>query len=123
MRCLYCRNHAGILRRVCLTCGRVIAVVERAGGEVGLAQLVDAFAAEGLTKEQVDRVLDAQIGDNPTVRDRLTSNMANFLMRNLGMPGRQTPEDVRKVRLAAASGEGAGTWTAGEKPTAGNFPR
>jgi hypothetical protein len=99
----------------------VTAVVERAGGEVGLAQLVDAFAAEGLTKEQVDRVLDAQIGDSPTVRDRLTSNMANFLMLNLGMPGRQTPEDVRKVRLASASGEGAGTWTAGEKATPGHL--
>ncbi len=115
MRCLYCSDRAGIFRRVCPTCGKVIGVVERAGGEVGLAELVDIFAAEGLTREQVDRVLDAQIGDLPTLRDRLTSNMANFLMRNLGMPGRQTPEDVRNVRLAAASGGGAGT-TAGERP-------
>lgn len=116
MRCLYCLDRAGLFHRVCGTCAKVIAVVEKAGGEVGLAGLVDIFAAEGLTREQVDHVLDAQIGDRPTLRDRLTSNMANHLMRSLGMPGRQTPEDVRKVRVAAASGQGAGTWAAGEKP-------
>lgn len=121
MRCLYCLNRAGLLRRVCATCARVIAVIERAGGEIALAGLVDIFAAEGLTRDQVDRVLDAQVGDQPTLRDRLTSNMANVLMRNLGMPGRQTPEDVRRVRLAAGSGQGAGTWKAGEKPPPGSF--
>ena len=118
MRCAYCRERAGFFRRICTTCAKVIAVVEKAGGEVGLAGLVDIFAAQGLTRDQVDRVLDAQIGDRPTVRDHLTSNMANHLMRNLGMPGRQTPEDVRRVRLNAASGDGAGTWSAGEKPPA-----
>ena len=78
---------------------------------VGLAQLVDLFAAEGLTREQVDRVLDAEIGGQPTIRDRLTSNMANALMQGLGMPGRQSPEEVRRVRVAASAGEGSGVWT------------
>lgn len=116
MRCLYCRERAGLLRRVCSVCAKVVAVIERAGGEVGIGGLVDIFAAEGLAREQVDRVLDAELGGNPTLRDRLTANMANVLMRNLGMPGRQTPEDVRRIRLAASSGQGEGVWMAGEKP-------
>jgi hypothetical protein len=78
---------------------RVIAVVDKAAGQAGPGQMVDLFASEGLTREQVDRVLDAQIADSPTIRDRLTAQMANALMRGLGMPGRQSPEDVRRVRL------------------------
>ncbi len=114
MRCLYCQQKAGLLRRICSVCARVVAIVERAGGQVGLAGLVDLFAAEGLTRLQVERVLDAQVSGGPTIRDRLTSEMANALMRGLGMPGRQSPEDVRRVRLAM--GGGAGTWGSGEEP-------
>jgi len=90
-------------------------VVERAGGEVGMAGLVDLFMEEGLTRGQVDAVLDAQIGGAPTLRDRLTSNLANSLMRGLGMPGRQSPEDVQRIREAMKTG-GAGTWVKGEVP-------
>jgi hypothetical protein len=94
----------------------VINVVDRAGAEVGLVGLVDILAAEGLRREQVDRVLDAEIGDSPTLRDRMTAQMANLLMRNLGMPGRQSPEDVRRVRLNMAVGSGEGTAGPGDKP-------
>jgi hypothetical protein len=81
-----------------------------------MGDLVDLFVAEGLTREQVDQVLDAEVEGQPTIRDRLTSDMANALMRGLGMPGRQSPEDVRRVRLAAASGGGEGTWKNADKP-------
>ncbi len=80
-----------------------------------MAGLVDLFAAEGLTREEVDVVLDAQVDDQPTLRDRMTSNMTNALMRGLGMPGRQSAEDVKRVREAMKSG-GAGTWVKGEAP-------
>jgi len=91
-------------------------IVERTGGSVGLVGLVDIFAAEGLTRDQVDRVLDAQVGGQPTLRDRLTSELTNVLMRGLGMPGRQSPEDVRRVRRSMRAGGGEGTWRAGGKP-------
>lgn len=107
------------MRRVCPTCTKVVAIVGRAAGKVGLASLVDIFKAEGLMREQVDRVLDAQIGSAPTLRDRLTSEMTNALMRGLGMPGRQSPEDVRRVRQAMNGGTGEGAWSAGEKPPPG----
>jgi hypothetical protein len=74
------------------------------------------FRSEGLTREQVDRVLDAQVGGEPTLRDRLTSELTNVLMRGLGMPGRQSPEDVRRVRGSMRVGGGEGTWRAGDKP-------
>ena len=70
MRCVYCSERAGFIRRVCTPCAKVVAIVDRAGGEVGLAGLVDIFVAEGLTREQVDVVLDAQVGSEPTIRDR-----------------------------------------------------
>jgi hypothetical protein len=116
MRCSYCKRPAGLLRRICVKCARVVAIVDRAAGRVGWTELVDLFAAEGLKREDVDTVLDAEVAGAPTMRDRLTSRMANELMRNLGMPGRQSPEDVQRIRSAAAAGEGEGTWKAGEKP-------
>jgi hypothetical protein len=115
MRCMYCHQWAGMIRRVCPVCAKIVRIVDEAGGTVGLVGLVDLFAAEGLTREQVDRVLDAQIDGHPTLRDRMTSELTNVLMRGLGMPGRQSPEDVRRVRHAMR-GDGEKTWRAGEKP-------
>lgn len=117
MRCNYCRKRAGLIRRVCAPCAKVIVVVERSGGEIGIAGLVDLFIAEGLEREQVDAVLDAKIADQPTIRDRLTSNLTNALMQGLGMPGRQTPEDVRRVREAMKPGAGTDRWSSGDAPS------
>ena len=61
MRCLYCRQWAGLIRRTCPVCARIIRIVEQAGPAVGLVGLVDIFAAEGLTREQVDASLRYQI--------------------------------------------------------------
>ena len=119
MRCVYCQTRAGILRKVCPACARINAVVEGSAGRLGWTELIDIFANEGLTKTEVDRVLDAEIDGAPTLRDRLTSRMANELMRSLGMPGRQSPEDVRRVRQAVGSG-GQGTWSTGEKASGNN---
>jgi len=116
MRCLYCRQWAGLIRRTCPVCAKIVGIVEQAGPAVGLVGLVDIFAAEGLSRNQVDRVLDAQLGGEPTLRDRLTSELTNVLMRGLGMPGRQSPEDVRRVRRSMVSGGGEGTFQAGDKP-------
>lgn len=104
------------MRRICPACAKVVEIVDRAAGHVGLATIVDIFKAEGLTRERVDCVLDAQVGSTPTLRDRMTSETANALMRGLGMPGRQSPEDVKKIRESMQSGAGEDTWSEGEKP-------
>ncbi len=111
MRCTYCRARAGLIRRTCATCARVIEIVDKSAGNVGFQTLVDIFKAEDLSQQQVDRVLDAQVGGGPTIRDRLTSQMTNALMRGLGMPGRQSPEDVRRVRESMNGASGQGTYT------------
>lgn len=122
MRCIYCHEKAGLLKKVCPACGQVVTIVEEFAGRVGWTGLVDRFAEQGLTRECVDRVLDAELDGRPALRDRLTAAMANVLMRNLGMPGRQSPEDVQRVRRAAAAGTGAGVWAAGEVPRRDGSP-
>ena len=107
------------MRRTCSTCARVIEIVDKSSGAVGFQTLVDIFKAEGLTQAQVDIVLDAHVGRGPTIRDRLTSQMTNALMRGLGMPGRQSPDDVRRVRESMNSPAGQGTYTEGEEPPTG----
>src|SRR5260370_2484791 len=89
MRWVFCDARAGLFRKVWVVCTRVVAVVEKAAGRVGLGEMVDLFAAEGLTREQVDCVLDAHIGGEPTLRAPLPSEGANALMRGLGKPGAQ----------------------------------
>jgi hypothetical protein len=119
MRCIYCRARAGLIRRTCPTCAKVIEIVDKAAGKVGFQTLVDIFKAEGLAQQQVDTVLDAHVGRKATLRDQLTSQMTNALMRGLGMPGRQSPEDVRRVRESMNSSSGQGTYTHGEEPPSG----
>lgn len=120
MRCVYCRERAGLFRKLCSQCAKVVALIDKAAGHIGLRELVDLFVAEGLTEQRVNRVFDTPIGDQPTIRDRLTSQMANALMRNLGMPGRQSPADVQRLRVASQAGSGAGTWVRGEQPPGSN---
>jgi len=119
MRCVYCRARAGLIRRTCPTCAKVVQIVDKTGGQVGFQTLVDIFKAEGLTQQQVDTVLDAHLGHAPSIRDRLTSQMTNALMRGLGMPGRQSPEDVKRVRESMNSEAGQGTYTQGQVPPNG----
>jgi hypothetical protein len=45
--------------------------------------------------------------------------MTNALMRGLGMPGRQSPEDVKRVRESMNSESGQGTYTHREEPPGG----
>ena len=119
MRCVYCKGRAGFLRRTCPTCAKVIEIVDKSAGTVGFLTLVDIFKAAGLTQSQVDVVLDAHVGGAATIRDRLTSQMTNALMRGLGMPGRQSPEDVKKVRESMNGPGGQGTYGHGEEPPNG----
>jgi hypothetical protein len=117
MRCAYCRARAGFMRRVCSTCARVVEIVNRSAGQIGFQALVDIFKAEGFSRDQVDLVLDAHVNSAaPTIRDRLTSEMTNALMRGLGMPGRQSPEDVMRVR-EGMNGAAQDRWGVGEKPS------
>jgi hypothetical protein len=117
MRCRYCHSRAGLFRSGCGGCLRIVEVFEQSVGRVGWTELVDRFVAAGFTKFQVDRVLDAELGGEPSLRDRMTAEMANELLRNLGMPGRQSPADVRRIRLASITAEAEGTWNAGESPS------
>ena len=105
-----------MLKKICPVCVRVITIVEISAGRLGWTGLVDQFVAEGLSKAQVDRVLDTEVAGRPALRDQLTSTMANVVMRGLGMPGRQSPEDVQRIRHNAASGAGEGVWAHGEDP-------
>jgi hypothetical protein len=107
------------MRRTCPTCARVIEIVDKSAGAVGFQTLVDIFKAEGLTQTQVDAVLDAHVGRSASIRDRLTSQMTNALMRGLGMPGRQSPEDVMRVRESMNSPAGQGTYSQGGEPPTG----
>jgi hypothetical protein len=104
MRCSSCGDPAGFLRRVCADCGRVFALYERHRGELGLGQLLDVLIGSGLPRAKIEAALASDPDGRGALRDRITADMANRVLAELGIPPRHTAADVRRLREAGAPG-------------------
>ena len=71
-------------------------------GELGLSQLVDRFIATGVSRAKIEAVLAADPDGEGALCDRITADMANRLLADMGVAPRQTAADVRRLREAGA---------------------
>jgi hypothetical protein len=115
MRCRYCGERSGLLRRQCEDCGVLLDLYERHRGELGLSQLVDHFIASGVARAKIEAVLVADPDGEGALRDRVTADMANRLLADMGVTPRQTAADVRRLR--ERGGGSASTVRPGPPPT------
>jgi hypothetical protein len=106
MRCRCCQDTAGLFRRVCNDCRRLCAVYEQHRGEVGLSQLLDLFIATGIARAKIEAVLMSDPDGTGALRDRITADMANRVLADMGIAPRHTAADVKRLR---ESGSGAAT--------------
>lgn len=98
MRCRYCGERSGLLRRRCDDCTALLDLYARHRGELGLSQLVDCFIATGVARTKIEAVLAADPEGEGALRDRITADMANRLLAEMGVAPGQTAADVRRLR-------------------------
>lgn len=110
MRCRSCQNRAGLLRRVCADCRRLLAIYEEHREELGLSQLLDLFIASGIARAKIEAVLASDLTGRGVLRDRITADMTNRVLADMGVTPRHTAADVKRLR------EGGGGMASSTRP-------
>ena len=96
--CIYCSERAGIWARSCKDCRKLEETARTYGGQVGFSELLDRMEETGVRPEKIMRFLKANPDGRGSVRDRLTADMTNDLLKVMGINERQTPDDVERIR-------------------------
>lgn len=96
--CLYCRESAGFFARVCADCKKLLARVEELRGKVSYGQFLDGLEQTGVSKEKILRFLQADPEGKGSIQDQVTAEMTSELMRVMGISGRQTAQEVKRIR-------------------------
>jgi hypothetical protein len=106
MRCRACHDRAGLLRRLCADCTRLLTIYEQHREQVGLSQLLDLFIATGIARRKIEAVLASDVSGQGALRDRITADMTNRVLADMGVTPRHTAADVKRLR---ESGGGVAT--------------
>ena len=96
--CLYCREGAGFFAKVCTDCKKLLARVEELRGKVGYGQFLDGLEQTGVSKEKILKFLQADPEGRGSIQDQVTAEMTSELMRVMGISGRQTAQEVKRIR-------------------------
>lgn len=97
-RCAYCGERAGLMSRMCRDCQKLMARVDELRGRVGYGEFLDGLERTGVAKEKILAFLKADPDGKGSVRDQITAEMTTELMQIMGIAGRQTPQEVKKIR-------------------------
>jgi len=96
--CAYCGQRAGIFSRVCADCKKLLARVRELRGKVGYGEFLDGLEQTGVDKEKIFTFLKADPDGTGSIQDQVTAEMTSELMKVMGISGRQTPQDVKRIR-------------------------
>ena len=97
-QCRYCGERAGLFGKVCGDCKQLAARVNELRGKVGFGQFLDGLAETGIDKAKILKFLDADPDGTGSVRDQVTAEMTSELMKVMGISGRQTAPEVKRIR-------------------------
>jgi hypothetical protein len=73
-------------------------------GRVGYGEFLDGLAETGVSKEKIMAFLKADPEGKGSVQDRITAEMVSELMTVMGLKGRQTSEEVKRIRETSEKG-------------------
>ncbi len=96
--CTYCGERAGIWARSCKDCRKLEETAKTYGGQVGFSELLDRMEETGVRPEKIMQFLKTDPDGRGSVRDRMTAEMTNELLKVMGINERQTPDDVGRIR-------------------------
>ncbi|HEX9788202.1 MAG TPA: hypothetical protein VGB09_09250 [Candidatus Binatia bacterium] len=97
-KCVYCGERAGIWARVCADCKKLLGRVQELRGKVSYGQFLDGLEQTGVDKEKILRFLTADPDGRGSVQDQVTAEMTTELMQVMGISGRQTAQEVKRIR-------------------------
>lgn len=96
--CRYCNDSAGFFRKTCTDCKNLLQRAAALPPGTGFTQLLDALEETGVAPRKIMSFLEANPDGRGSLRDRLTSSMANELLSVMGLSERQTPQAVERIR-------------------------
>ena len=76
--------------------------VEELRGRVGYGEFLDGLEATGVAKEKILIFLKADPYGDGSIQDQVTAEMTTQLMKVMGLPGEQTPGEVKRIRESGA---------------------
>jgi hypothetical protein len=97
-QCAYCGERAGFWSRVCGDCNKLMARVQELRGRVGYGEFLDGLEQTGVAKEKIMVFLKADPDGTGSIQDQVTAEMTTQLMKVMGISGRQTAEEVKRIR-------------------------
>jgi hypothetical protein len=97
-RCSYCGEGARILARTCADCKKLLARVQELRGRVGYGEFLDGLERTGVDKEKIMTFLKADPDGKGSIQDQVTAEMTSELMKVMGIAGRQTAGEVKRIR-------------------------
>ncbi len=97
-RCAYCNDSAGFWSTICKECKKLLARVEELRGRVGYGEFLSGLEETGVAPNKIMVFLKTDPDGKGSIQDQVTADMANELLTVMGIPERQKPEDVKRIR-------------------------
>ncbi len=97
-RCVYCAERIRFWTKLCPDCKKLLAKVGELRGGSGYGQFLAGLEETGVAKEKIMAFLQADPDGKGSVQDQITAEMASELMVVMGLKGKQTADDVKKIR-------------------------
>ena len=105
MKCVYCQEKSGFLRRFCQDCQKVLDVIRKAPSSFGYRELLDQLLSTTVAPTKIEKVLDTDLDGAGSINDHLTARMTNEIMTSLGQPTNMTGPAVKQVRHDIQAGK------------------
>ena len=97
-KCVYCGERAGLFGRSCADCKKLMARVTELRGKVSYGQFLDGLEQTGVDRDKILRFLQADPDRTGSIQDQITAEMTSELMQVMGISGRQTAQEVKRIR-------------------------
>lgn len=97
-RCVYCGDRSLFWSRTCRDCKKLLGRVQELRGRVGYGEFLDGLERTEVDKEKIVRFLRADPDGKGSIQDQVTAEMTSELMKVMGIAGRQTAEEVKRIR-------------------------
>ena len=103
-QCIYCHERSGFFGRLCGDCKKLLTRVQELRGKMSFGLFLDGLEQTGVAKEKILTFLQADPDGKGSVQDQVTAEMTTELMNVMGISGRQSAQEVKRIREVVDKG-------------------